>query len=302
MPSSFFKIKPDQKKRVGLHISPEGIALAFANTAMQSHELLECEWIAEPEPLKQKALLLNLVSRLKLKKMACYVVLDEFDYQIYRTETPNVPSNEMKDALFWQANRLASTEQGEKVFEYFYSSDKSIQSKNSDAYIISTNKSKIKYISSMIYKSGLTLKSIDIEEFSIRNILKTKNEKEESISVVCIDEKKIRVFIIKNNDILFYRKIEMAIMDIGDAKDLILLEMQRSFDYYERQTFGEEIKKIFFCSKIESVNENFFSDSLLDIPIEHLINSSRIFDYKKEYHFNLIKKNLVSLGALLKGI
>ena len=50
------------------------------------------------------------------------------------------------------------------------------------------------------------------------------------------------------------------------------------------------------------MHENFFSDSLLDIPIEHLLNSSRVFDHKKENHRNLIKKNIISLGALLKGI
>ena len=72
--------------------------------------------------------------------------------------------------------------------------------------------------------------------------------------------KKIRVFIIKNNDILFYRKIEIKIINLDDVKDLILLEMQRSFDYYERQTFGEEIKKVFFYSKIVRIVRIFFSN------------------------------------------
>ncbi len=298
----YLGIGKNNKKKLGLHLCSKGISLCVVDTQAMPYKLIICEFIEDRDLFKQKALLLNMITRLKLKGMPCYAVMKSDHYQLFRTDTPNVPAAELKEALFWQMQHFTTSSKQDCVFEAFYMPNLKANSKEiTSAYIAIAQKKEVESLVSIISKSNLQLKNIDIEELSLRNIIRVLPDANEGIGLFFVCENHIKIILFKEGFVVLYRKIEISEgMLLSIKTDLFLLELQRSLDYFESQMMGSLIKKVYYYSSVESDDIFESLSGKVDVYFEFLDVHSFI---SCDHSFNekALKNNFISIGAALRG-
>ena len=108
----------------------------------------------------------------QLLKVKCCFVLAEEDYQLLTVEAPNVPKEELNEALKWKVKDLISYPIDD-VFIDTFTSPQSNSSAQDIANVVVVHKDIINNVTSFSESAGFSLSAIDIPEMSYRNYLET---------------------------------------------------------------------------------------------------------------------------------
>ena len=106
------------------------------------------------------------------------------------------------------------------------------------SYAVVVHKSVIKKIINVVDDLDLNLITIDIPEFSYRNALDYYSHNHHGVALILINSNEGKLLIIKEGNIYFSRRFSVDYTSDENSKILeedIVLELQRSLDYYERQ-------------------------------------------------------------------
>lgn len=189
----------------------------------------------------------------ELSGQPCFCVLDDSSYELLLIDTPLVPEDEITDALRWQVQELIDSDIDDMVIESFKQPNKS------KTYAAVSKKQSISQLVNFVAAVGLKLISIDIPELSYRNLVDgiTIGANDENVTLdieqasgqslalaqskalLIIGEGEGHLLIFNNSNIYLSRKFPIRSVDSiedDDLEDTLVLEIQRSLDYFERQT------------------------------------------------------------------
>ena len=164
----------------------------------------------------------------KLQRKRARIVLQTNQYSLLRMQLPDVPEFEMESALKWNLKSAVNYDIDEAVIDYF----RIIDSKES--YVGVVNKNEIKKLHEMFFKFGLVLEKITIPEIAARGLF------EDSIDDVCVVLFKrdgCQLFAFKKGLLNFSRSFNPGMNFYQNllVDDDVIIEIQRSLDYCERQ-------------------------------------------------------------------
>lgn len=287
--------------RFGLEVGPEGIGVALVD--MQSNDqikLLDCGYIAERDPLKQRALLLQWTNQYSKRGIPSFITLHPSDYQFLLVETPKVPEKEMPNAMRGRLQDLLNYSVDLATYDLFKVPDDAYRGRISMAYVAAAPSVGVDKIVSMANKNNMKPIIVSVREISYRNLKllsesESESENSEVISV-WLDDFSGSITLLSKQNIYFSRRLEKN-NDSWDALDLAK-EIDRSIDYAINQLGRKHV------SKVEMVAPKSEIDHLIrhlsehtETPVERFIIDDKIKYESDEVKGKVGAENIAAIGA-----
>lgn len=258
---------------VGIENRPEGIAVVqTASSPQGDKQLLACEFLRCDQQSDRAALLRECINSLNLKGATCHAVLPFNSYSLQLAEAPQVPANELREAIRWKIQDSIPMPLDDAVIDAFPLPENT--GKSDSVYAVAATNQQIDDITTLINDAGLTLRSIDINELALRNLATIINPSERSVAITVIEPQRACVNVYGNDHLYLTRQFDInwkgGLMDDLPA-DALALELQRSLDYFERQMRQPPPQKIYLCG--EHISDDKITDNLrnsLSAPINTL--------------------------------
>ncbi len=234
---SLFRASSKQKEIVGVQFNAEGIAFAHLVPG-PIPRLRRCEFIPATEQSSPEALLKERLDRLGLQGRLCNLVLAPEDYSLLLVEAPNVPQTELREALRWRIRDLIDFPVTEAVLDAFLVPEDKARGAKRMAYVAVAHRKTITQAVERIEAVKLSLSAIDIPELALRNLVEVCCDTERGAALVKLVPGRGSLQIIRGGDLFLARQFSLPYQG-GLLEDLpadaLVLELQRSLDYFERQ-------------------------------------------------------------------
>jgi MSHA biogenesis protein MshI len=259
---------------LGIEIGSSGIAVAHVNQLKQGRPTIQsCRFLHSDE--NNQPPLAEYIDELGLVGAHCNVVLPNSNYNLILAEAPEVEDAELTDAMRWKIKDLIDFPIEEAVLDAFRLPDDASRGSTRMAYVVVAKKTEVEVVIELIESSGVQLDSIDIAELALRNfsLLLPDDTSAESVrseglsiqsdtvsdasdlAIVQLTAGMGNLNIIKNHQLYLSRRFEIdweaMLLDPLPINSLAL-ELQRSFDYYERQMGQAPPGTVYLCGEAVS--------------------------------------------------
>lgn len=216
-----------------------------------------------------------------LQKLPCHIVMTPGSYQMILGEAPKVPDEELAEALRWRIKDLVQFPIQQAIVQGFFLPEDSARGSNRMAYAVASQRSVIENLCSYAKSLKLNLQSIDIPELALRNLIHlVAEDSKRGVALVKISQNLGNLIIVRDNNLYLSRQFNLPynaglLDDLPD--DNLILEIQRSLDYFERQMrqvppghiyiYGENVTQ----DKITPTIRSSFTIPVKLLPIESKI-------------------------------
>lgn len=180
----------------------------------------------------------------------CLVLAAE-RYQLIQLDKPAVPESEMLQALPWLARELTSVAVDDMLLDYLDLPEQASQ-QGARINVVVTAKSSLLEICRELQRRKIQLVNIQPEEWLPRNLLPPQNAA--VMLILHQPGQELMLQIIRQGTLYFSRRLrgfnridQYAISELSQGMlDNLLLEVQRSLDYFEGQLRQAPVKEILF--------------------------------------------------------
>jgi MSHA biogenesis protein MshI len=165
-------------------------------------------------------------------------VLAEDDYQLQMVEAPQVDSSELRAAVRWRVKDLIDFHIDDAVFDAFALPGRAGTAEQERAmmYVAAARARRVGELVRQVHDTDLELEIIDIPELAIRNLARLEEADAKGVVVLKIGDASGLVTLTRQGELYISRHLELGAADLRDAEsgrfDDVLLEVQRSMDYY----------------------------------------------------------------------
>jgi len=241
------------KGRVGLAWQGDQLAIAVVRREAAGTAILErCELLplagADAADRYQLAL-----QGAGLPRMPISCALQSADYQLVQVEAPDVPPAELRAAMRWRLKDLIDTRIEDAVIDVFAVPSQARATQGKLMYAVAARRNVIEAVSATL--AGFPLFDVvDIPELCLRNVLALLPAAKGGVALLHLAERTASVVVVRGSTFYFSRKMPLqSAMDMNAAGDAdavpidaasVVLELQRSLDYYERQFDQPPITKL----------------------------------------------------------
>lgn len=295
--------EPSIKGRVGIEMMSDGMAIATQD--LVSGEIDGITFLADDaSSYSREKVLAEFVEEKTLSKRKCNLVLEQSDYQLLLVEAPDVPEEEMREAIRWRVKELINMPLDNAAIDVFMLPADGSRAGKKMVYVVAAAIDKITKLIEMIKESGLELHSIDIKELALRNVSLLKHaddEMDRGMAIARINQGSGCVSIYKQGDLYLSRQFQInyggGLLDDIPVDNLVL-EIQRSLDYYERQMGQALPSTILICG--ESVSEDKITQEFklsLPIPIK-LLELHEELNLAESVDDSMVQLCVGAIGAL----
>ena len=302
---NWFKQFTGPQHTVGIELLPEGLAVAVRNPSPESASIQVINMLSD-EVGDIAEQLEDFVASHGLKGAPCNMVLPQGEYQLLLVEAPDVPEQELREAIRWRIKDLISTPLENTAIEVFKLPTDGVRGGKKMVYVVTADLNKIKQVIALANQAGLELKTIDIVELAIRNLSLLKNEGqpgERGIGIARITQGAGTVSFYREGNLYLSRQFQIN-YDAGLLDDLpadhLILELQRSLDYYERQMGQKPPVAVYLCG--DNISEDKVTSDLsraLSAPLKYLAIDEMI-QFAAESDSRLAHLCVGALGGALR--
>lgn len=271
---------------VGIYLAADGFAVAEIDASDALLPTLKSvQYVAASDPIERSKQLESYIKQHSLKKRPCSVVLDAAYYNLIQMAAPPVEDDELKDALRWSLKDFVDYPVDQAVIDVFRVPVQ--KNKEAKVFVVASLREDIQQVVEFIRKSGLKLVSIDIEELSLGNIIRRIPGHEKGIALLDFEQHHASINLYHDSALYLSRRIDTGIermeelqsigkelMEIEEqVYDPIILDLQRSLDFYESEFAKPPISHLIVSPK-HPVLQSFFdyaeSHSGLRVEFIHL--------------------------------
>lgn len=304
----FLKNKRRDIGLVGIEISDDGIAIAHVvNNQDKGLWLRRCDYIdASSGQNSQSALsekLSETIEKMGLTDLPCNWVLRPSNYSLLLVEAPNVPDDEMREAVRWKIKDLIPAAVEDVVIDVFALPEDGTRSGKKMIYVVASEKKHVLAQTESAKDANLLLESIDIVELAIRNISEVVSEDERGIAIVRLRPNSGNLVLMRKDKLYLSRQFDLkyngGLLD-DLPEDSLILELQRSLDYYERQMGQAAPATIYFCG------DNITEDKITQTMKNSLTGAVKFLDLKdavkmpKDYDEQTVQLCIAAIGGALR--
>lgn len=282
---NFLTRKKDSKGLVAIEISPEGIAIAHAETK-DSKQLKICEFHTTQNYSQVHEVLATAVAKNTLAQNNCAIILHPDHYKLFFINTPQVPDAEIRNAVRWQIKDMINYSLDDLAVDVFSPEDNSGLSKKT--YVITAQKSLLQKMTKIVTDCQLTPITIDVREFGIRNIIAANPTSPEISGFLDFSLDNCLMVTVQKGFVRFVRRIPVGIRTIKEANSVTALtsEIQRSLHYCEVE-LKQKLPDMFFLPPNRDIDtgiiENLAKDlgkNVEQIDITKIITPTQQLNYE----------------------
>lgn len=236
-----FKHKLDETARVAVCPAEDGIPFARVRRHKDQPPTLELCKVQHLENIGIRgAELARLTRAERLDDQVCITTLDSGSYSLLLVEAPDVPSSELRAAIRWRIKDMIDFHIDDAVIDVFDVPNQRATGSNKMMYAVVARSSVIRQQIDLLTGAGLNLEVIDIPELALRNIAALLPEDVAGVVMLYLDENSGLITITRQTTLYLSRRIDSGygmlggdLETAGPRLDRIVVEIQRSLDYYE---------------------------------------------------------------------
>jgi MSHA biogenesis protein MshI len=176
----------------------------------------------------------------------CITALANGDYQILQLEAPDVPREEMKEAVRWRIKDMIDFPPEAATIDLVeVPSSQKAASRARGLNVFCARNEVVGGRMKLFDAARIPLEAIDVPEMALRNVAILWAKPRQALALIGFDESGGTLVIVAEGELYATRHIDVTESDLADTDetrrkshvDRIALELQRSFDFYDRQ-FG----------------------------------------------------------------
>ncbi len=229
-----------KESQIGVDFLPDGVAVAEVATAKNnSGAIIRSEFVTTAGQQAQVVALADWVRSNNLQKTPCVCLLADDDCDVYQVERPEVDDSEMVQAVTWKIKDLINYDVSHAVVDS-YPMPASSKNKQQQVGVVAAREVVISSYVESIKHSMMKLNALDIHELVRSNLPVVRQCREQSLALLTLTANSGLLSVYHDTDLYVSRAFMIGIDQLetassGDEEvfDALLLELQRSLDYFE---------------------------------------------------------------------
>ncbi len=226
---------------VGVDFLPTGVAVAeLPARGREAGRIRRWSFLPASGEAAQQEALGQWVEEHRLGKARCHCLMARHDVQILQLERPPVEDDELIEAVKWKIKDLIGFDVDQAVIEVFELPPTPKNPRQQINAIVSSEPVVRRYIERIAH-SGLDLQVLDVQELVLRNLRRVMAFDEgRSLALLDFLDHDGLLTLYHGQDLHVARDFKIGLRDIETAGDdsenlydQVLLELQRSMDYFE---------------------------------------------------------------------
>ena len=300
----WFSAKSRQNEIIGVEFAAEGVAFAHVRRVpTQQPMLVNSEFIQVDKGDDVAEILRLRLTKLGLNKIPCNIVMATGSYQMLLGEAPKVPPEELAEALRWRVKDLIQFPIADAILDAFQLPEDSARGTSRMAYAVVAQRSIITQIIAQAKAAQLNLQAIDIPELCLRNVAQACGDTKRGIALVKLGQGGGSLQIIRDGNLYLSRQFSLA-FNAGLLDDLpgdaLVLELQRSLDYFERQMRQTPPSNVYLCGEnvtADKLTPEIRNSLAVKIELFNIESGIQLGENAQQHSLSLC---LLALGAALR--
>mgnify|MGYP000276434646 CR=1 FL=1 len=266
--------KPKSATAVGVAYGMDGVALAAVRGG--GRDALPCLTHATHIPMTSAASaadrIAGWIADNGLGKCRGVGVIADGEYQVVQVEAPAVPATEMRQAAAWRVRDLLDFPIDQAVIDTFPPPD-SAQRGQQNINVVVARRALITERIEQLTAAGLALEAIDIPELVQRNVSARLPEIRGGHALLALGADDGLITVFREGEQFLARGLDTGLnglsRDAEDAGETLLLEVQRSFDYFESALSQPPLGALYLYPAgptVDALNEH-FTDNLANVAM-----------------------------------
>ncbi len=226
--------------QIGVDFLPGGVAVTQIQTGKKTPgRILRSEFVEADGQEAQVEALKAWVHGNSLQKTPCVCLLANDDCDVYQVDKPEVEDSEMIQAVSWKIKDLINYDVGNAVVDS-YPMPESSKNKQQQVGVVAAREAVVRNYIDSIKTTALELNALDIHELVRANLQVVQQSAEYSLALLTLTRESGLLSIYHDTDLYVSREFKIGIDQLGFATsedesvfDALLLELQRSLDYFE---------------------------------------------------------------------
>ena len=216
----------------------------------------------------------DLAKELGFERYRCSTVLPAGEYQLLLVDTPGVPPAELKTAVRWRVKDLLDYRLDEATVDFLeIPPDPAVGGRSRWTYAVAARNEAVKSCIGRFDAAAIPLSVIDIAETAQRNIASLFESEGQGLAFLTVDAKQALLTVNFRAELVLARRIDIGVDDLhGEARDDALarmaLELQRSFDHFDRQFPYVRVARLALGPEPRDTGLGQHLAENLDVPVE----------------------------------
>lgn len=305
-----FSKKTSASGLLGLSVSDERVLAAHLTQGSAAGDfptLHNCSQQALESAGQARQVLAAIVDSMDINGLGCNFVLSPRDYNLYLIEAPAVEAAELNSAVRWKIKDLLDMPAEDAVIDIFPVPEDAFQGRAKMLYAVAAQRSRIETVIELVDKADLKLQSIDIPELALRNISTALLKDENGLAFMDLRKTGSTMNLSRNGQLYLTRKINttldsnvMLSRDWETQRDRLVLEIQRSLDYYESQMGQNPISQIVLAPRATDSHAMAESlDSVMSVKVS-VADLSDCINIADTIDAEALHKCLLAIGGALR--
>ncbi len=231
--------------------------------------------------------------------MSCNAVLSPRDYNLYLIEAPAVEESELVRAVRWKVKDLLDVPSEDAAIDVFPVPEDAFPGRARMLYVVAAQRSRVQQLVDMAREADLALNAIDIPELAMRNLSRRYVDDSNGLALMALKKGGSSLNLTRRGDLYLTRKINTQVeenaihSDQWDAlRDRLVLEVQRSLDYYESQMRQNPVSRLLLAPRGDD------DEALAASLNEAMAVEVGLFDYTGD----LARAEDVDIGDMRAGV
>ncbi|MFO7604182.1 MAG: hypothetical protein R6X06_10260 [Gammaproteobacteria bacterium] len=249
----FKKRKAKQQELLGISLQSDGVAVARINADTQPPQLLGCRFVPLTAGLTPVQALERLMKQQPLGNTDAVLVLEKADFVLQTMESPQVEAAEKVQAIRWKLKDTIDFDVSEAIIDLFDVPQPAGSSRQAMVYVVAAHRPVLQQKTTPLLEHDIRLSAIDIPELAQRNIAALLPEDKQGVALLALSSDSGLLTLTCDVTLYLSRQLELGYRqltpapsvadsdmsmvglspDMQRAMDQIVLEVQRSLDYYE---------------------------------------------------------------------
>lgn len=276
----------NKKQSVAAVIPSEtGITVATLTPSTDKPQLKLCDFTPWQEGMEHEKLLMQKAREFSLAKHDCTTVMGLGEYSVLSIDAPDVPPAELRAAVRWQVKDLIDFHIDDAIIDVFDAPASGGHGQLNKLYVVVSRTSTVRERVDQLQDAEANLTTIDIPELVLRNIMSYLPENEAGVAMVYLTRDRGLVVVARQSTLYFARTLDIGYeylnqgvsdgselsLESNAAFDQLVLEVQRSLDYYDRYFAQPPVAGLVLAPTAEPVpGLDTYINQALGLSVRHL--------------------------------
>jgi len=257
----------------------------------------------------------------KLNKQPLSEVMEPGEFALQLLDTPQVAEDELRDAVRWKIKDLLDYDVDQAVLDVFDIPGLKEQGRPPQIYVVYAHEDKVRKCVEQAEAADMSLRYIDIPELVQRNIAACLPEDETGLALLNLQKNRGLLTLTQQSTLYMARELEsgyqalssasaasavndgsLALSDMpNDVLETVVLEIQRSLDYYESHFRRPPIKNLLIAplaQPLPDLLEHIHSSLGLNV---RMLDLAELIEMPKEIDMTLQARAFYAIGAALRS-